>query len=112
VDAQDEWDDLAHRLAARDAALAATLCAWLFVAGVLFVGWRTTGVWGPTSPAEHLASGGALASTASLFALYALGGDASTPKRALRELALGLLLASLAACAAGGLVSALGAFEL
>jgi hypothetical protein len=110
--AQDAWDDMTQRLAARDAAQLGALCVWLSLAALLLAQRHAAGIWGPTLPAEHLLSGAALLSAAAVLALHGLGGAGRAPQQIGRALAFTALVLAIVGAAAGGLVSGVGVFSL
>ncbi len=104
--------DQAHRLATRDAFLLATICGWLALGAWLFQGRHVTGLWGPVSAPDHLMTGAIFGMTALMMVLFGVRGQDSIQTRVLRAVSVALGVVLLAGVVGGGLMSAVGIFEL
>lgn len=103
---------LATALDIRDAVQWGTMSVGVGAAIFLVAGHDLTGIWGPASAAEHLVASSTLALAAVLAGLHGLGGRIGAGWNWLRGALVAMAVGALSGALGGGLVSALGAFEM
>jgi hypothetical protein len=106
------WERVAQALEVRDSLQWGAVAVGIGSALYLVATHDLTGVWGPARAGEHVLSAAALMSAACAVGMHGLGGRVGTGWDWLRGGLVALTMAAVTAAIGGGLVSALGAFEM